>query len=62
MPVGKRLAPSIGTWEIGRAFDEGTVDFTSRVVEAPRSTTDPHVWHSPQRPTQRVDDQPHSVH
>ena len=41
---------------------DGAAAATFASFGAPRSTTLPHAWHSPQRPTQRAVVQPHSVH
>ena len=60
MVVSFRVAVSVGTWEMGTALSTGTDEATSRSFAAPRSTTVPQAWHSPQRPTQRTEVQPHS--
>jgi hypothetical protein len=49
------------TLPIGTALLAGTDDEIWLSFGAACSTTLPHVWHSPQRPTQRLDLQPHSV-
>ena len=60
--VGTARAVSTSTWSIGRA---GVVTAAARVVRtvgAPTSSTLPHAWHSPQRPTHLPVTQPHSTH
>src|SRR5215217_6662338 len=47
---------------MGSALLLGTVDVSEAILGAPVSTTLPHAWHSPHRPTQRLVVQPHSVH
>ena len=49
------------TLPIGTALLTGTDEEIWFSVGAAAATTLPHVWHSPQRPTQRLDRQPHSV-
>src|SRR5829696_2245543 len=47
---------------MGSALLLGTVEVREASFGAPVSTTLPHAWHSPHRPTQRLVVQPHSVH
>ena len=61
MVVSRRCAPSVGTWVMGTAASTGTEEDTCLSFGAPRSTTEPQLWHSPHLPTHRTDVQPHSV-
>jgi hypothetical protein len=55
------VASAALTMPIGTALLTGTDDEIWFGFGAACSTTLPQVWHSPQRPTQRLDLQPHSV-
>jgi hypothetical protein len=55
------MAASALTSPMGSALLTGVEDWIWLSLGAPASTTLPQVWHSPQRPTQRTLDQPHSV-
>ena len=62
-PVGTAAASSTATSPIGRAFWAGMVATVFGAdLAAPRSSTLPQVWHSPQRPTHLAYCVPHSVH
>ena len=63
--MDRARAVSTSIWSIGSAVD--LVGAVATVFGAPppapvSSSTEPHVWHSPQRPTHLVADQPHSEH
>ena len=51
-------------WSMGRAGERAGLVATVRGAPPPgpvSSTTEPHAWHSPQRPTHLLAVQPHSV-
>ena len=59
-PLVRNEESSTETWPIGTA---GLVTgaAVARMVGAAASATEPHAWHSPQRPTHLAVSQPHSL-
>ena len=50
------------TWDFDALLNDVTTGLAeARMVGAAASATEPHAWHSPQRPTHFVASQPHSV-
>src|SRR5581483_6886258 len=58
-PLDTEVAASTATSPMGTAFAV-TAPGATRSAGAPTSATDPHVWHSPHRPTHLAASQPHS--
>ncbi len=66
MPLGQCEIDAVATPVMGRAARSAStlvvVTRFSMPLFCPASTTVPHCWHSPQRPTHFAVCQPHSVH
>src|SRR5690625_1132703 len=62
IPVGTASAVSTLISVMGRARELTGAGATEAGAGAPASSTVPHDWHSPQRPTHFRVDHPHSVH
>src|SRR4051794_2327335 len=61
-PVGRNAAVVASTSAIRRAGSTTVVAAVVRATAVPVSSTVPHAWHSPQRPTHLTVVQPHSAH